>query len=385
MGKKRLAFHEITLENDIKYRGPLSYRHLRMFGWLFLILSQISVILKLAQRVNSELNFGVITNIISTLSSLTVPLFLIANFSLILNSQKSYKPLLIKYAIYMVGTTILFMYFYEHIVGGLFRAYIGTEDLNFAMAGALLNRSGFIAFNVFLDLFLCSLFMFFLDYTPNRFFTGKKIVVFRLFALLPVAYELVSIIVKLKAANRSIILAPYLYPLLTTKPPLCFMAFILLGLYMFRTKRKYLKKGKTIEQYHEYLMTNSNSLRLSIRMAIIFVVMAVLDFIILMGIVVGTYMHHVEMSNADLVSSSVNIAMASGFGDSVVLIIMAPIVLLFSYNRKIEEGLVDNLMPILGVIGCILVYVEGLYRILLLTAGMYSDYIALIKGFFMRV
>ena len=42
-GRKHI--HEITAENDIRFRAPLSYRHLRMIGWLFLAISQISIII----------------------------------------------------------------------------------------------------------------------------------------------------------------------------------------------------------------------------------------------------------------------------------------------------------------------------------------------------
>ena len=86
MKTKRLRLHERNFSNDIRYKGPLSHRHLKIFGWLFLVLAQLAVILKLASKLNPELDYGLYTDIISSLSGLTVPLFLIANFSLILNS-----------------------------------------------------------------------------------------------------------------------------------------------------------------------------------------------------------------------------------------------------------------------------------------------------------
>ena len=97
MGSKgnRIKLHDRTLSNDIKYRAPLSYRHLRIFGWLFLILAQISKFLTMAAKIKPELDYGILTTAISTLSSLVVPLFLIANFTVILTSQNNYKNLLI--------------------------------------------------------------------------------------------------------------------------------------------------------------------------------------------------------------------------------------------------------------------------------------------------
>ena len=37
-GLKRMD--EVTIENDIRYRGPLSYRHLRILAWVLLVVSQ---------------------------------------------------------------------------------------------------------------------------------------------------------------------------------------------------------------------------------------------------------------------------------------------------------------------------------------------------------
>ena len=384
MGKgNKIRLHERSLENDIKYRGPFSYRHLRMFGWLFLVLAQIATILNVAARINPELDYGLITQVISTLSSLTVPLFLTANFSVILTSQKNYKPLLIKYAALMLGTTLLFFYVYEHIIGGVFRAYLGSDDLIFEQTASLMIPNGFIAFNIFLDLFLCSLFMFFLDFTPNKVFVGKKLVIFRLFAILPVVYEVVMIVLKIKAANRSIILSPFIFPLLTTKPPFCFLAFVFLGLNMMKTKRRYMKNGNTLEQYHDFLKTNANSLHFSIRMAIIFVVMAVLDFIVTVTLVI---ILSGGLGAADeALYPALNQVVGCGFGGSIVLFMLAPLVLLYSYNRKPESGLIDSAIPLLGVLGCVLVYVEGIYRLALLFASTNAETIQMLKYMFIML
>ena len=37
--KRRLRIHEVTHENDIRYRGPLSYQHFQILGWLCIVLS----------------------------------------------------------------------------------------------------------------------------------------------------------------------------------------------------------------------------------------------------------------------------------------------------------------------------------------------------------
>ena len=42
--KKRVKLHEVTSENDIRYRGPLSFFHFQILGWLCIVLSQVALI-----------------------------------------------------------------------------------------------------------------------------------------------------------------------------------------------------------------------------------------------------------------------------------------------------------------------------------------------------
>ena len=385
MGKK-LRLHERNLSNDIRYKGPFSHRHLKMFGWLFMVLAQLAVILKLASKLNPELDYGLYTEIISSLSSLTVPLFLIANFSLILNSQKKYKALLIKYAAFMIGATILFFYFYEHIIGGLCNTYLVSEERAFEEYSPLLIPSGYIAFNFFLDLFLCSSFMFFLDYTPERIFTGKKLIIFRLMALLPVVYEVVSIILKIRASTRQIILSPYFFPFLTTKPPMSFLALIVLGLIMMIRKHKYMKHGNTIGQYHEFLKTNSNSLSFSVRMAVVFLVISILDLIIAVILTVSVAGGVSALEVEGVTDAALKIVTDCGFGQSIVLLILAPLSLLYSYNRDQEKtSMIDNAIPLVGVILCLVVYIEGFYRILVMYHSVLDRYMQMLETMIMSL
>ena len=42
-GKRRVRIHEVTHENDIRYRGPLNFQHFQILGWLCIAISQIAV------------------------------------------------------------------------------------------------------------------------------------------------------------------------------------------------------------------------------------------------------------------------------------------------------------------------------------------------------
>ena len=61
--KKRVKLHEVTAENDIRYRGPLSYFHFQILGWLCIVLSQVALFIRLAGRINPDAAAGAIREI----------------------------------------------------------------------------------------------------------------------------------------------------------------------------------------------------------------------------------------------------------------------------------------------------------------------------------
>jgi len=52
--KKRKKITEYTVENDIKYKAPLSYRHLRIAAWCFLLIACVGIIMELMGKANAE-------------------------------------------------------------------------------------------------------------------------------------------------------------------------------------------------------------------------------------------------------------------------------------------------------------------------------------------
>ena len=123
-----------------------------------------------------------------------------------------------------LGIFVLFnALFYRYIVGSL---KLITVEANQVMTLVidmmyLATHYGFIACNIFIDLFLCTLFMFFLNYRPTKFFTGGKLYLFRAFAILPIAYEVACILLKAACAEMRIELPVWTFPLLTVKSCLC--------------------------------------------------------------------------------------------------------------------------------------------------------------------
>ena len=60
------------------------------------------------------------------------------------------------------------------------------------------------------------------------------------------------------------------------------------------------------------------------------------------------------------------IAQAVGFGGSVYLFFLAPLVLLFSYTRKPKYPWMGMLVPVAGIALILVVYLEGVHRLLYL-------------------
>ena len=72
---------------------------------------------------------------------------------------------------------------------------------------------------------------------------------------------------------------------------------------------------------------------------------------------------HEAQINASI-DTGIRLAEAVGFGGSMYLILLAPMVLLLSYTRKPRNRLLDTLIPVAGVALILLVYVEGIHQLL---------------------
>ena len=175
---KRIRLHAVTLEKDIRYRGPLSSREFKIFGWLCIVLGQALVMVKLGGRVNAELGqrFAASYNVLDTIASMALPFLLMYNFAVMLDNRKSHKEQLISNGALMLAFFLLFLLLFYHFILGSFAA-LGDGTMNFMDAAMRMYRTvspnGFFCFNIFVDLFLCSLFIFFINYKSSYFAIGK--------------------------------------------------------------------------------------------------------------------------------------------------------------------------------------------------------------------
>ena len=371
----RIKLRDRTLENDIKYSGPLTYRYLRILGWLFLIIVQIGTVTKLNTRLvpGSVDQIGWIVDTADFFSALPLPLFLLANFAIIFQKKGgTWKNLLIFYGgvallLYAVGNIVVIHYVY-----GFVNAF-GHIDFQFlaqiiGVAFFSMGNSGLV-FNIFIDLFLCSLLYFFLNYEPKaKCFKDKKIYLFRALAILPIAYEIVSIVIKYQCAVGNILIPFYFFFLLTSKPPLMFVAFLALVIILKLEELRVRKHNPDKEFIKEHRKTNAHSLRFSITIAIVFFVAGLVDLFVYLGISVfeTARLSGTEASQeaiAEAVKEAINIATLMGFGKAVVLMLVAPLALLFSYTKKHKNPKADILVPVIGIALMLFVYLEGMFQI----------------------
>ena len=350
---------------DIRYRGPLSYRAFKILGWLCIVLSQVVVLMRLDVRLDPSMSevFKAPIDILSAVSKMSVPLLLIANFSLILNASEGYHRQLIRYLLTLGGVAVLSIFLYERYLVGSASVILGSREMGESAIQLLFRMtvpSGFIAYNLFIDLFLCALLMFFMHYRPKHVFKGKSVVVFRLFSLFPILYEVASLVLKILSVRGKIALPMIVNPFLTVKPPVTFLVFIILVLYIKNRERRFLKHDRSYEDYQEFLETNRNSFHFSRFAAIVLALAGFFDLIC--TVAGGTVIVLREPELMENMTEVIRRLNAVGISQSLNLLILSPIMLLYSYTRRHKHRFLDSFIPIVGIALIVLVYIEGLYQ-----------------------
>ena len=374
---KRLKLRERTLENDIRYRGPLSYRHLRIIAWVCMIFAQVGMVvnfnIKLFPSTVDQL--GWLKDLCSFFSSFPLPLFLLANFTMIFTQKggKGWRSVLIFYGgmaalLYVIGNFVVMHYGF-----GLVNAVVDMSFIDKAkLFGFLMINSGNLGlvFNIFIDLFLCTLLFFFMNYKPKRI-KKERIIYFRLLAILPIVYEMASITLKYFAVSGAINIPSFAFFLLTSKPPFMFVAFVALVFALKIEERRNLKRHENLEFTKEHRKTNAHSFRFSIIIAIVFTIVGFLDlFTYLFTIVAITASNATDPSQVEgLLEISQFITSRMGFGQATTLLIVAPIVLLYSYTRTHKNPKIDTFIPIVAVGLIIFLYIEGIYQIIVMNVS----------------
>ena len=317
-----------------------------------------------------------LNSVASVVSEFALPLFLFANFAILLDRKKTFKAQLLKFGGLSLLVVILFLLVTEHYILEVGTAIAGDKaGVQAQIDGYFLSRirTGSLSFNFFVDMFLCTMLLFFLEYTPRKVFTGKKRYLFRMFALIPVVYEAGSLVIRILAYYGMISPPLIVYPLLTTKPPMSFVLFVILVLFIKIREFHFRKRGKTKQEYIEFTKTRVNSLQFSVFSSIMILVTGVIDLILLIGfsafdIVVKNMDHLERVENASeqaleemsMVSARGVAGWGIGLHSSMIFII--PIILLFSYTRNHKNPKADIAIPIGGILLAVFVGIEGLHQ-----------------------
>jgi hypothetical protein len=376
--KNKISIYDRNASNDIRYRGPLSYRHLQIMGWFGISFLVLHTLIELGIMIDPNQPKWVLSlnAVASVVSEFALPLFMFANFAILLDRKKTFKAQLLKFGGLSLLVVILFLLVTEHYILEVGTAIAGDKaGVQAQIDGYFLSRirTGSLSFNLFVDMFLCTLLLFFLEYTPRKVFTGKKRYLFRMFALIPVVYEAGSLVIRILAYYGMISPPLIVYPLLTTKPPMSFVLFVILVLFIKIREFRFRKRGKTKQEYMEFTKTRLNSLQFSVFSSIMILVTGVIDLILLIGfsafdIVVKNMDHPEQVKNASeqaleemsMVSARGVAGWGIGLHSSMIFII--PIILLFSYTRNHKNPKADIAIPIGGILLAVFVGIEGLHQ-----------------------
>ena len=367
---RRKYIHLATPENDIKYRGPLSYRHFRIIGWVLLALSQIGAILTFGERIYSAPGmYGVWPGLLSSLFSLMGPLFLIAVFSIVLNAKDGYRRLIINYTGLSILVFLVTLFVYEHYIVGFFALSNGSQAAHamgegvFSLIG---GEKGFISYNLFVDLLLCTLVTFFINYHPKKYFQGKKLIIFRLFALLPIFYEITCATLKICSVLEFITIPALVNPLLTTKSPVSFLVFVVLALFFKLRERLFIKRGKTHADFQLFQKTNVNSLHFSIFLSVTIVIASIIDAILMVILTAAAFASSPlpeGITEEVKFASSLNQIYSCGFGQTFHMLLIIPLIMLFDYRKVYKDKTMDLIIPVAGIGLTAFVFIEGGYDV----------------------
>ena len=375
--RKRISMYDVTSGNDIKFKGIFSYRHFRIAGWVCMAMTVASILIGLGMKMSSRVTekYSGVHGVLSFFAELGVFLFLFANFAVIIDKKSSYKKLFIMYGALAGGFVLLFADVYYRFLGGIIGS-IG-DATGKSISTADLMGGGFKTFNVFLDMLLCTAVIFFIDYRPTKYFVGKKLYIFRAFVAIPILYELVCILLKYFSTVDGLKLHPMVSPFLTTKPVLCFLLFVRMAFYIKGRETKFLKHGKTLEDYDAFMKTNRNSLQFARKFALMTFIYGLIDLVLVIVLIIlrlanaGVLQAFLD-AGADnqeamqLLDYVIEEAKSIGFGGAFSMIFIAPFILFFSYTKSYKKSKVDTLIPVGAIAVIVLVAIEVGRKILML-------------------
>jgi len=341
---------------DLRFPGPLSYRFLRIIAWIAFACGQLAFVNTIGGKIGSAPIGPTGELALDIISFLATPLFVIATFGLILNHKKSYKSFLILFGCGFLAIAVGLCLFYLRYVEGLF-VKIGLQQEAIDAVKEFFKSK--VNVNVFADLFACVLFHFFLTYTPMKRFRGKKIAGFRAFVAVPIAYVIASYVIRVLAGGHFVDFPFYVIPFLTTKPPLMFAMFAVVSLWLKNRKKVFARYEIGDEDYDAFLKTRRNSFSFSIHLISAIGVVVLID-----ALLVAIFLIHGTMVGLEIDAILAQMDVYK-VGHTVPLILAIPFLFFYSYTKTHKNSNLDIIIPIAGVGLSAIVYLEGIYDIVI--------------------
>ena len=365
--KRRKKLEKFYLDpSDIAYKGPLSYRYLRIIAWVAIALSQLLLLSNLSTFViGKPIVKGFWVYVIEYIGNLSVPLFLIASFATILNHKKSSLSIVKSYMILYFAIGFGLVFFLARYLTSVLGIFVEEGVSVSTMMGSVLGSK--VKINLFADLLALSAFYFFLTYNPEKHFQGKSIKYFRLMSLIPIAFAITSYLLQIFHAEGMIQIPIFIFPFLTTKAPLTYLLFICICFSFKGIEKRFKKLNGTNEQYHTYLKSNKISLSFSKKVSLLFLIFSVVDFILLVAVFAAT---EVFPNQSDRIMIMMD---AAGIGQCTGLFLAIPVIFLFSYTKNYDDTKLDLLVPIIGIALVVLTYLEAARFILMNASAEETD------------
>ena len=354
LGKKEARLSKKFLNPiDIRFQGFLSYRHLRIIAWICIALSHFSNIDFFATTTLSmPIINPTLSMIFAMLGELATPFFLLAGFGSILSRSKPFHESILVYGAGFFSVSFGLLFAFYHYAFFVFDAIGMDVPSTSILLGGKFGKV--LLINIFADLFFLTLFNFFINYTPKKRFLGKKLKLFRLLSLLPLAYIVTGDVLRVLSLLSQISLPIEVFPFLTSKSFIMHLVFIFISLWIKKREGTFLRIGASKRDYESYQLTNRNSLEFSKMVVYIFLVFAFVDYFICLIVYNAAFGGPI-----DNILEVFNLFEAIGINQFNNLIIACPVILLYSFTRKAKNKIIDVFVPVAGVGLVIIVTLEG--------------------------
>ena len=339
---RREKIDKLLSKADIKYRGPFTYRMVRAVGFVLMLFAQIYLAYTLANKLIDVKESTLKTaGVLYDMSFFALPMFLAANFCIIMSSKNKIKKYFITYSITAIVIYLLVVLIYYRYMYGAMYAIVSDKQMALWMADAVANKlfGGMLNYNVFIDLALFAMFFLFLFYTPRKQMSRKGYLAFRWCSVIPVVLSIIAFVLYGLHGMGEIDLPMWVLALLPCRSLTVYLMLFAISLVMKWRKRTFIRWGGTADEYEAYLGTNRNSLEASVLASIVVFAVCLLDFALLWIDPLLIFF---------------------GLGVSWYFAAVIPFIFLLSYTRKPKSPVLDYALPVLFIFSCVIVYLEML-------------------------